>query len=285
MRRVATLGVLALGCVLLVAAGGPGVTEVAVTGQRSATVAAVEERPAAATIVADTVFRHGQHTSLSCLDCHSMQLGHGELLVRSTADCRNCHHGAEQRAARSCLSCHRPVDLAEVVFPQTRTMTFAVLSEPREATLPFRHADHEAQDCASCHETGDPSLAPTDLDCSSCHQEHHDAQVGGCSSCHLLPRPEAHPIEVHAGCSASGCHTEGPFEVAPRTRTACLWCHEEQRDHEPDMDCASCHRLGPSDAIAEGVFPTSVHGDSTDRTLAHRDLRSIASHLPPSTVP
>ena len=52
---------------------------------------------------------------------------------------------------------------------------------------------------------------------------------------------DAHPPEVHVSCSGSECHADPPFPEPVRTRVGCLWCHEEQVDHEPGQTCVDCH--------------------------------------------
>jgi hypothetical protein len=95
-----------------------------------------------------------------------------------------------------------------------------------------------------CHDDG-PTLAVPDLDCQSCHEEHHSVSVTGCLSCHEEPPSEAHALVVHSTCSGAGCHETVPVGSAPRNRVGCLWCHQELTEHEPETECVSCHLMPP----------------------------------------
>lgn len=194
--------------------------------------------PLDSVVVADTVFRHALHSAVPCSDCHSMQSGHGTLKVRDVSDCRSCHHAAE-RVQVGCAACHDETE-RDVVYSLERIVTLSVRDGGSERTLVFEHADHEGQVCADCHTEG-PSLAVPDLDCSGCHEEHHAPDNSGCMKCHDQPESAAHPLEVHASCSGSGCHVDAPFAAVPPTRVGCLWCHEARADHEPGRECVVCH--------------------------------------------
>jgi hypothetical protein len=81
------------------------------------------------------------------------------------------------------------------------------------------------------------------LDCQSCHEQHHVSAISGCSECHQAPPSSAHPMVVHVTCSGSGCHQNSPVQATPRERTGCLWCHLEQTAHEPEEECVNCHLM------------------------------------------
>lgn len=143
---------------------------------------------------------------------------------------------------RDCGACHEGADRDDV-YLLSRTFTPTVAEEPSIRELPFRHDAHEELECVGCH-TGGPSLSVPDLDCRSCHEEHHAAS-SDCSQCHRSPEPEAHEEAAHLTCSGAGCHEDVPIEGSPRTREGCLWCHAEMADHEPDRECVRCHLLPP----------------------------------------
>ena len=107
----------------------------------------------------------------------------------------------------------------------------------------FRHGDHEEADCATCHEEG--LQRPPDVgSCNTCHEEHHEAATEvNCISCHQEPLEDAHDVESHLGCTGSGCHTDPPLQVTPRTRNGCLACHQDLLDHEAPDECTDCHSL------------------------------------------
>ncbi len=192
--------------------------------------------------VQDTTFRHAAHEAVTCTECHMMTSTHGARLVRDISDCRTCHHAA-QRTEKTCVECHDASDMLAVVHTIPRTFDLSVRDDPYERDIAFRHADHEERDCVECHVEG-PSLAVPDLDCQSCHEEHHAADDSGCWSCHRDPPAEAHTVAVHLTCSGSGCHVDAPVEGPARTRVQCLWCHQEQADHEPGGECVDCHKIG-----------------------------------------
>jgi len=211
----------------------------------SAGLAAVAPQEAApqdpAFVVADTVptFRHSQHEVLECRACHEMDRTHGARLVESVEDCRSCHH--TQRAGRECAACHAGAEVEEETYVLPRTFTLTVLEEPSERDLEFSHGTHRALECVACHDDG-PSLGVPQLDCQSCHEEHHAPDAAtGCFQCHFDPTEDAHGLGVHQTCSGSGCHQEVPVGGPPRSRAGCLWCHEDMSDHRVGRECVSCH--------------------------------------------
>lgn len=189
--------------------------------------------------VPDTTFRHATHESVGCLECHRMAPTHGLSRVRNISDCRSCHH-SPARADAGCVTCHVVPELNDVEYEVVRDFALSVRTEIEERAVPFRHADHTARDCADCHEEG-PSLSVPELDCRSCHEEHHAETASGCEGCHQEPAESAHPVAVHMTCSGSGCHQDPPLQTPRVGRTGCLWCHEEQGEHEPEDACVDCH--------------------------------------------
>ena len=187
-----------------------------------------------------SAFRHVQHRDVQCVACHRMETAHGASSIRTVEDCRSCHH--TQRAVRECGACHLDADVGDRVFTLRRTFDLSIEDVSTERELPFRHGQHEDLGCVQCHDGG-PSLAVPDLDCQSCHEEHHAVSVSGCLDCHREPASEVHTLVVHATCSGSGCHEDVPVGSAPRNRTGCLWCHQEQAEHEPEDECVSCHLM------------------------------------------
>jgi hypothetical protein len=121
-------------------------------------------------------------------------------------------------------------------------MAFEVVAT-RDRALPFDHADHTSEGCESCH-TADLTLSSAATSCSACHEAHHEPEAT-CRSCHEEAPAEAHPAEVHVGCSGAGCHTPTPFDAVPRTREFCLACHQDLVEHrrESEQECAECHTL------------------------------------------
>jgi hypothetical protein len=193
---------------------------------------------------ASSTFRHLQHQDVQCQACHGMDPAHGTSLIQSVEDCRSCHH--PRPPVRECTACHVDVEVQEQVFTLTRTFSLSVDEAPTERELPFSHLPHRELGCTRCHERG-PSLAVPNLRCENCHAAHHaeSVSVSGCLSCHQEPPSEAHELVVHSTCAGSGCHEDVPVRSAPRTRTGCLWCHQEQSEHEPELECVSCHVMPP----------------------------------------
>lgn len=199
---------------------------------------------------ADTTFLHVDHSGVQCFDCHTMGRDHGELLVRSTEDCRGCHHTGE-RLDDGCASCHSDAEVADVTVSVAQRFALSVHAEPSIRDITFRHAVHSGRACIECH-VGEPALSADAVDCQSCHEEHHESPGDGCWACHVRPSPEAHPMEAHATCAA--CHVDSPIQEPPRSRAGCLLCHEDQRDHQPDGLCADCHFVN-EEAVRMPLIP------------------------------
>lgn len=186
-------------------------------------------------------FSHGQHGSVECGNCHTNGDEHGAPTVATAENCRACHHTVP--VSNSCSRCHTPSDAPSESYGVVRAMTLAVGTDDPSRTFTFPHTSHSGLDCASCHSQGLALEPPPDLDCQSCHEDHHEPERD-CASCHRAPPEGAHPpSEAHVTCTGAGCHEAVPFEGVPRTRQACLACHQDQRDHRPEQRCADCHTL------------------------------------------
>lgn len=230
MRRVPSLAAVlaALGIGFAASAGASGGT----------TVLAADPHADVAQ-VAPTGFTHADHTDVACYTCHENSAGHGALTVTTIEDCRGCHHAPERAAP--CARCHETAPDGR--FDVTRAVTFSVPASDPRRSLGFVHDEHATLECARCHTAGVALAVPADLDCASCHAEHHTVE-SDCASCHAPVHAAAHPpAEVHVTCSGSACHLEVPFETVPRTRAFCLGCHRDKSQHEAPTDCARCHIL------------------------------------------
>jgi nitrate/TMAO reductase-like tetraheme cytochrome c subunit len=186
-------------------------------------------------------FTHGQHAEVACTRCHATEQTHGAVTVRTLADCRSCHHA--DPVAAQCAGCHPPVRLRGAM-QLTRTLAMPIAEGPASArTVAFDHAQHGAEECGACHASGLARPA-TAAGCGDCHAPHHDPAVR-CAACHTEAPQAAHPVEVvHVTCGGSGCHPSELFPATPpRTRTACLTCHQGLEDHEPGQRCGECHAL------------------------------------------
>ncbi len=183
-------------------------------------------------------FEHRRHESVSCLTCHGTGEQHGLIRMRTAADCASCHH--DPVTAPDCAACHRNETLPEQ-RSIAASMTLAEAATPRDRMLPFGHAVHLAAQCGECHQTA-VTLAVA-VTCNACHDRHHEAKAD-CAQCHRgFERDASHTARAHLGCTGAGCHTSSALPEPTASRTLCLACHTEQRDHEPAGDCARCHRI------------------------------------------
>lgn len=195
-------------------------------------------------------FLHSDHRNVECGNCHVSRDGHGELAVTTLSDCRSCHH--TEPVSRDCARCHGSEDVPDQTFRPVRSFELSVGGGSR--TLTFRHEPHAELDCAQCHTEG-TNLSAADAECASCHEEHH-AAGNDCASCHVRAPVSAHPpSEGHVTCSGAGCHQAVPFEGLPRTRSVCLVCHQDLRDHRPGRACIECHTLPDPRGAAQREQP------------------------------
>jgi hypothetical protein len=205
-------------------------------------------RHAARDTTLDARFDHEEHTSVECVSCHTPDGSeHGQLVVVTASDCRQCHHLDE--GAPECATCHEGAEPGGAGIVRPMILDLSVFDRATERSVPFSHAEHAAEDCATCHL---PSLTRTAEaeDCQSCHVEHHESSQS-CMSCHVKAPDDEHPLgQVHLGCGGAGCHTDAPAPLDDRLRerATCLSCHTAQaEDHyEPATACAVCHVLPPA---------------------------------------
>ena len=205
-------------------------------------------------------FEHSRHERVSCLECHGSGARHRTTLVRTPADCASCHHDEKRRF--DCATCHSTPSL-----PNGRTieapMQFTVSDTSFTRSLPFGHRPHVAAGspitCRDCHRA--PVTLSMDRGCGSCHDRHHTSKAN-CSGCHQQPRAGVHRADVHLSCSGSagGCHARAVAPSPTLSRALCVTCHVEQKEHEPEGVCATCHKIpapradrsaGPSPLVVE----------------------------------
>lgn len=189
---------------------------------------------------------------LSCLQCHGTAEGHGILTVRTARDCAACHH--DPGRPYECGDCHPDAQLAPS-RTVSASMELTVWDEIRTRDLSFEHATHETLECQDCH-TGAVMLA-VEQECAACHDDHHRPEAD-CATCHE-PAPEGvHGLEVHLTCTSSGCHAGTAGERPELTRTLCLTCHVDQRDHEEGLKCQSCHMVPVDPPLRRSRGSTSI---------------------------
>jgi nitrate/TMAO reductase-like tetraheme cytochrome c subunit len=184
-------------------------------------------------------FRHSQHRGVECQSCHESEGEHGGLKVRTLSDCRTCHHRAP--VSTSCGRCHDAGDAPQRTFETNVTVDFSVGQSEQTRVMAFPHARHAVLPCGMCHTQGLRLAA--EARCAACHGARHDPEHD-CAACHQAAPTSAHPpSKAHVTCTGTGCHEEMPFESVPRTRSVCLGCHQDMRDHRPERPCVECHTL------------------------------------------
>jgi hypothetical protein len=210
----------------------------AVTSARPSVPSPVPRPPSPVT--ADS-FRHSLHKSLACTTCHGTTTTHGGLKFSAPAGCVACHHSTRQRV--ECSGCHDRSSLPSREMP----MAFTISARPETVTRPesFTHERHAKLACTRCH--GDDVKRSVATTCKSCHAEHHTIGAN-CAGCHPTART-GHDRASHDGCAR--CHTDAVVAALPASRPVCVVCHEKQRDHYPNGDCATCHAIA-SDMMRSG---------------------------------
>lgn len=188
--------------------------------------------------IALPAFSHALHKQQSCGSCHSSALRHGQLLVRSAADCQRCHHVGAGRD--QCATCHATTSLRRSLN-SPRTMRLAVNNATETRTIAFDHTRHTSVACVQCH-ANPVSRAPEEGLCASCHGDHHQA-ASVCTTCHAGAGALAkHTAASHTTCSSASCHGEKANGLTP-TREFCLTCHAAQIRHQPGKVCETCHHV------------------------------------------
>lgn len=183
------------------------------------------------------VFSHSRHRTLECTRCHTSDAEHGAVTVQTFRECQACHHDP-QAATVTCTRCHTRQEIRGEQHRVAQRLTLTTGATSRQ--LPFAHARHETVECTRCHTRG-LTMSTADLDCASCHRDHHRPDAV-CSSCHTSGEG-AHTLAVHTGCGGSGCHQAVPFTQRPNTREFCLACHRDMRQHERGQVCTACHAV------------------------------------------
>lgn len=218
-----------------------GITAATLAAQATATP---ERGPRIA--AARRAFLHADHLrTIACGDCHRPEERHVGPASWSPPDCAACHHG--EGVVAGCTTCHARAGLAG---PRVRAtpLSLSVWDGPEVRDLPFDHARHRDIGCLECHRQG--MTRPPEA-CASCHAGHHRPEAE-CASCHVAPAPAAHDRSAHLGCGGAGCHAQAGTPAPMLSRTACLVCHEAQREHRPDGVCAACHVVPrPSTLVTE----------------------------------
>ena len=199
-------------------------------------------------------FAHQRHEELPCRGCHGAGAMHRTTRVRAPRDCAACHH--DPARALACAKCHRAENI-----PAQRTirltLNLQVSDTARVRDVAFRHDVHLVTSagltCKDCH-AAEVTLQ-RNRECGSCHASHH-AGTADCGICHATPRRGAHDAAVHLTCAGSACHATARAPTPALSRTLCLFCHTDRRDHEPEGSCAACHRIPTASEPASGGHAT-----------------------------
>jgi len=198
---------------------------------------------------------------VSCEDCHP-----GRGYAVEDLNCVGCHReddsespglaGHEERFGNDCLLCH---DGTDRMVPFDHELVYAL------------EGAHAAATCEACHQ--ERVFAGLAQDCASCHAQpgHHEGVFGAdCARCHttMAWRPAAlteHAFDLNH-TSAEGALACATCHVTTYAEHRCDGCHEHApalvaAQHEPtgitDTEaCATCHRTGRPEEIAELRRPT-----------------------------
>jgi hypothetical protein len=118
----------------------------------------------------------------------------------------------------------------------------------RTRELSFDHRRHTNIACAQCHQES-ATRSAANVQCTMCHAEHHKP-TASCMACHPPAAGKVHNRNVHVGCGGSECHKQLPVAGVPHTRPFCLACHQKMVNHQPQGNCADCHKLPPARGAA-----------------------------------
>jgi hypothetical protein len=184
-------------------------------------------------------FSHGDHRTQSCSSCHSSRVRHGELLIRSAADCARCHHTGPGR--EQCATCHRGASFAPATLETEQTYRLTAKGATVTRRLPFEHQRHQSVACVRCH-TNALTRAAEGAECAACHANHHRPDAN-CVACHVGANPvAAHRPADHPNCASAACHGTRAANL-PASREMCLMCHPNQTRHAPGKVCEQCHQV------------------------------------------
>jgi hypothetical protein len=198
-------------------------------------------------------FQHARHEDLPCRGCHGAGAAHRTTRVRAPTDCAACHH--DPARGLSCSKCHSG-DAIPAERSVRLTLALQVAERPPVREVTFRHDVHIATSaglaCKDCH--GTAVTLQRNRECASCHASHHSGKAE-CASCHARPRRGAHDASVHLTCAGSQCHAIDKAPSPTLSRTTCLFCHADRRNHELEGSCALCHRIPGAKGLAFGGSP------------------------------
>lgn len=216
----------------------------------------------------------GAHQEVECIDCHAIEVRQGRdfqvfngFAFNRCTDCHEDYH--EGRLGSNCTECHSnatwTVGRVTSTFNHNRTR-FPLVGQ------------HEALECASCHDDGSYKAMPF-AQCTDCHEDYHEGELvdpsgspTDCDQCHSVEKPftwssygliqhnqGTYPLEgAHMATPCTACHQpskEDRWSFAFES-TSCVSCHDNVHQGkladtwmEPE-GCASCHNTAAWNDIA-----------------------------------
>jgi len=203
----------------------------------------------------------GDHSELSCLDCHK-----AAKAPETARKCVTCH-GTNHGGLTECQNCHDPKTGWEPK-PGWSHNDFFVL-----------RGAHTKLECGDCHEDG--RFAGTPKVCVGCHGKKHGG-LTDCGSCHstsrFVPATFRHSsvfklTGAHDDLKCSRCHPDRAFgRTISDGGTRCVSCHGAM--HGGLTACADCHttsRFTPSTFRHSDVFPLIGQHTTLLCTSCHED--------------
>jgi hypothetical protein len=210
---------------------------------------------------------HTAHAKeLACTSCHAPHAFHLELDQKL---CARCHTEkvtalAKRKEHKDCTSCHQglphAVDAAPLACGSCHVKIQSKVHQGH-AECKNCHEPHQASvqltTCAQCHQR-QVELHPRGHDqCTTCHDQHAGTEkpgVADCSLCHKqakLSGLHGEPKHLTNGCLQ--CHAAHGAEK-PGERKACLSCHEDRVNHQPDATrCDGCHTFIGARPLGAGL--------------------------------
>lgn len=207
----------------------------------------------------------GAHKVVDCRQCHqpdniqdSKYKNDKKTFLGLSQQCVDCHTDVHQNTlSKDCAGCHNTTAFAPAAnFDHSKT-DFALFGQ------------HARVDCKECHKTetrnGEPfqQLAGvTHSNCTSCHTDPHDNQLGNdCKTCHSeqgwnrfigqgrFNHSTTHfPLKGrHQQVDCRDCHdmTRSAGTIFQDrlgiSTTECATCHEDVHDGKFGSNCAECH--------------------------------------------
>lgn len=155
-----------------------------------------------------------------------------------------------EQLKNDCESCHTSTTFRDVEYDHGRT----------DFNLEGRHA---AENCLSCHDVRDFSLAKSE--CTSCHTDVHEAKMGlDCARCHSSASWSVFDVDDihlstrfpvmgrHVTVDCQSCHPTMPHGDMRATTIRCVDCHQADYLEVPSprhvsagfsTECLDCHQM------------------------------------------